>query len=500
MTVWDDLRQVPGLVRRLQDEVGSLRLRLDAQRAVVDRMNNAVERIEGTHDDRLTRLRSLVSRVEPYQPLYGVNGVITNPARTSRDRAEAIAENLAPLNGRRVLDIGSSLGYMPFYLADRGAHTTGWDLSVDNVEVARLVQSINGIAASFVVTTLDLERADAIDTGQFDAILLLSVLHHVIHFQGLETAQKIVRSLLRAAPVLILELASKDEDPDLFWSESQPDDPLDVLALVADEVTLTKVGDFGTHLSTSTRPLYVVSRERVVEVNGRLYEYETTANEAYSRSPLASGPWPRRYYFGRRHVVKEYMFSAATPDNWNQIIRELYLHTQFSDQETIHHRVELQDWEVTARGARLVLARAPGALLSELSPLPPTQLRSVVRDVLMTLADLRRTGFHHNDVRSWNIIVSDSQGWLIDYGRVAHEALEDDVVALAWAAVAGVQGGREPSDDHKTDLPDLTPLENGPLGAFVDALRTGERDPRALLQHVTDDPGTPEAHGREGRL
>jgi hypothetical protein len=65
-----------------------------------------------------------LNQVEFCQPLYGVTG-LEMPLRGCRDRALAIEDALAN-------DFGSSLGYFPFYFADRGAITTGRDLNAKN--------------------------------------------------------------------------------------------------------------------------------------------------------------------------------------------------------------------------------------------------------------------------------------------------------------------------------------------------------------------------------
>ncbi len=462
-----------------------MRHELGAARSEVGALRHQVDH----RDDRLDRLRAAVSQVEHYQPLYGVEGVVTEPARPSRDRAETIAGAVGPLRGLRVLDIGSSLGYMSFALAAHGARVTGWEMSAANAEVARLVGQINGLPVTFQTVALDETTAAGLVEDRHDVILVLSVLHHVIHFQGLDAARRIVRDLLRSAPVLVLELAAQGEDPSLFWDAAQPADPLAVLDLVRDEVEVTRLGDFPTHLSDSTRPVYRVSRAPVVTVNGHPYPYDTVTGEAYALSPVVlSREVERRYYFGEGVVVKDYVFSSTTPDNWNQILRELYIHNQFADRPAIHHHIALLDWEVDARHARLVLERLPGTLLSDLPPTSPPTLASILHDVLHTLADLADRGFHHNDVRSWNILVDGSRAWLLDYGRCAHDSYEDDVVALAWAAVAARQGGREPAADRKVDLPDLAVLDVSPLDGYVTALRDGERDPRRLMQTLPAPP------------
>lgn len=438
-----------------------------------------------THDDRLDRLRHLVAKVEPYQPLYGVTGIIDNPARPSADRAAVVAAALGNLRGQRVLDIGSSLGYMSFHLAAHGALVTGWEANADNAEVARLVGEINGLDVTFRTEQLDLGTLGTLHDGDFDAVLVLSVLHHVVHFQGLDAAQKIVAGLLDVAPVLVLELASKGEDPGLFWDAAQPEDPLAVLDLVRDDVEVTRIGTSGTHLSSMERPLYRVARRKVVEVSGHRYPYDDVTYEAYAGSPVATGPWRRRYLHHQDHVVKEYAFSPQTPDNWSQIVGELYVHSVLGTRAPLHHGLRLLAAELGTERARIVLARTPGRLLSDVAPLPVADLARVAGDVLTTLRDLEAAGLHHNDVRSWNILVAqDGGGWLLDYGRASHDAYEDDVVALAHALAAGARGGREGPQERKSELPDLTVFDGTPLADLADALRAGERDAGTLARLV----------------
>ena len=103
-------------------------------------------------------------------------------------------------------------------------------------------------------------------------VTLLSVLHHVVYHQGLEQTQQLMRDLLRRVPVLVLELARKGEDPELFWDAALPEDELDILALVRDEVEAScRSGCSTPTCSDKARPLYVVARKESVTVNGRIY-------------------------------------------------------------------------------------------------------------------------------------------------------------------------------------------------------------------------------------
>ncbi len=85
--------------------------------------------------EQLEKLREAHKKVDPYQPLYGVEG-FGDPQRQSNDRCEAICSHFGDqVDGLRVLDVGCYIGYLTFYLADRGAKTTGWDYWAKNIDV-----------------------------------------------------------------------------------------------------------------------------------------------------------------------------------------------------------------------------------------------------------------------------------------------------------------------------------------------------------------------------
>lgn len=200
------------------------------------------------------------NRVEQYQPLYGLSGM-DEALRSCRDRALAIEAALAPHGPEfRLIDFGSSLGYFPFFFADRGATTVGLDINPENTAVAVATREVNGLAsASFGTASLDIETVQLIPPGRFDVALALSVLHHVIHRRGLDYVSQLVAELLARVPKLVLELAHRDEDVAFAWRTSLPDDPLAVLSACGD-VKVLELGRFSSHLSGSTRPMYLVGR------------------------------------------------------------------------------------------------------------------------------------------------------------------------------------------------------------------------------------------------
>ena len=102
---------------------------------------------------------------------YGVAGVgaAVDPVLT---RARAIEDHLGRLVGRRVLVIGSAFGYLPMYLAERGAEATGWEFDPGCAAVARHVAGLTGSTAVLShVTNID-TRLEALESSVFDIAIL----------------------------------------------------------------------------------------------------------------------------------------------------------------------------------------------------------------------------------------------------------------------------------------------------------------------------------------
>lgn len=204
-------------------------------------------------------LEDCLNRVEYYQPLYGITG-FECPLRQCRDRALAIEAALAPLGKSfRLIDFGSSLGYFPFFFADRGAIATGIDIRPENTAVALATQRLNGLPTTFKTAALDQGTVAAISPREHDVALILSVLHHITHQRGIDYVAGLLAELLARIPVLILELAHRNEAVGFPWRASLPEDPLAILG-ACPRVKVQTLGHFPSHLSTATRPLYLITQ------------------------------------------------------------------------------------------------------------------------------------------------------------------------------------------------------------------------------------------------
>ena len=485
----DVLDQLVAGMQRFESRMAQFEQQLEE---VSGQVEPRIAAVNAYHDDRLDELRRLLDDpdVEPYQPIYGLTGLLPGePRRSCIDRCRAIEHYLGQIHDLRLLDIGSSLGYVSFHFAERGAEVTGWESHLKNAEVARQVSRITGIDVDFRTNRFDGESIDEIADSTYDVALLLSVVHHLVDADGLESVQALMADLLGRVPTLILELACKGENPDLYWDAAQPDNELAIFDAVRDNVKIVKIGEFGNHLSHHQRPLYAVSTiANSVSVNGTKYSYQTKSIEAYAGSPMPINRASRRYYFDNDHIVKEYDFAGDHEVvNCTQIVEEINSLTQLADVPGVP---ELLDHQISADGARIAVRRIPGSLLVDLleTDLDEGAARSIAEQVLRTLTELEAVGLRHNDVRSWNVIYDGEKAALIDFGLVSHLVVDDDAHSLLWLLKAVLTGEREDFDPRQESLPcrELFTSDPGLQQLFL-AVDSGERSPAALLRALTED-------------
>jgi O-antigen chain-terminating bifunctional methyltransferase/kinase len=225
--------------------------------------------------DKITTLRTLLKGVEFYQPIYGLEDVFTEePCRpNTKERAEGIKKALGDVNGKHILDVGSSLGYMDFFLADHGAITEGWDFKAENVVICDLIKDIIVPQAPITFKHLDFNpnTVETIANGQFDVILLLSVLHHITAAAGIEVVQNMLKSLIEKSPTLIVELASSREYASeenrtnsllstATWLDKLPENDMDFFSAMGN-VKIEVIGEHVTHVSTVLRKTYIITRQ-----------------------------------------------------------------------------------------------------------------------------------------------------------------------------------------------------------------------------------------------
>ncbi len=102
----------------------------------------------------------------PMRPLHDIN-----PVRL------AWIERLAPLIGRRVLDVGCGAGVLAEAMAQRGAEVTGIDATSRALQVAQLHALESGAQVNYRETSAEQLAAEA--PASFDIVTCMEMLEHV---------------------------------------------------------------------------------------------------------------------------------------------------------------------------------------------------------------------------------------------------------------------------------------------------------------------------------
>jgi SAM-dependent methyltransferase len=122
----------------------------------------------------------------------------------------ALDEWLRVPAGCRVLDVGCGVGRWSRLLAARGARVTGIDLSPTMIEEARRRAARAGVAERCTFQVQDV--CDLQLRGQFDMVLAVTVLQHILDPAGLRAAALgLSRCLAPGGRMVLLEAAPDDE-------------------------------------------------------------------------------------------------------------------------------------------------------------------------------------------------------------------------------------------------------------------------------------------------
>jgi len=369
-------------------------------------------------------IRDLVEALpEKYQPIFGHPELSSGSSRGCFDRLETIldvARRLRSQLGRqvRVLDLGCAQGFFSLSLADDGCAVVGADYLLQNIEVCRaLAVEQQSVGVEFIHGSIE-DLVDALSPGQYDLVLGLSVFHHLVHQHGVAAVSETIGRISRHVPVGLYELAVREEP--VYWAPSQPETSRDLLASYS---FVRLLATLPTHLSGIGRPFYYAS-SRYWMLGDDFREFESFKDESHAHA-MGSHQDTRRYYFAGNLMLKkmaldnEMLRQANTIEYDNEVA---YLSGRSgllrAPRLLAHGRDKEAYW--------LLRETLPGRLLSEMmSRQSPYSYERVVDSLLDELVELEQIGLYHNDIRTWNVIVSDSgSANFIDFGAISDQPID----------------------------------------------------------------------------
>ena len=221
----------------------------------------------------MVRLSGLV---EMYQPTYNPHGfklIGSNPPkRDCEDRLQEIVRAIDISRITSYLDVGSQLGFYVFRLADQNGRMIAQGVEKNRVACAyaNALTRLNGVRnVSF--TRAEMTGGFARSIPNYDLISFMSVFHHVVHFDGFEAADAIMRELYRKCGRFFVFETGQFDEKGYYWSEDlsfMGDDPTRwieqyLLHIGYDDVKLLAL--CGTHLSDRKRGLFLAMKARGID-------------------------------------------------------------------------------------------------------------------------------------------------------------------------------------------------------------------------------------------
>lgn len=392
-------------------------------------------------------LRAAYSRVDAYQPVYRFEPAFQDRpvSRTCRDRCEYLEDLLKPdIANIRLLDVGCSMGYLSLYFAERGAKVTGLDNNVANIEFCRtLAKAVGAPEVSFRRGAIDLEFCNALQEGEYDVVFIFSVLHHVIHKDGLDHARRMLSTLLDKVDTVFVELARRSEDVPFSWRESLPENELDVFADPG-ELEIEKLRDFPALGETTMRPLYRV-RRRQRSINGVFH-----APLEIRRSEIKTGQTrDRKYYLSGSIFTKCFVFDHGKLETYHRFLAEATAYRQIGVDP---HFPRLIGTEIRGRLGMLTLARVEGTRLMEAIPRRTLDIRRVALATVRILRSFAAAGLYWNDFRAHNIVLASDGVFAMDLEVAAPIELENTLHLFLWL-LYDIQSGEHHTQQQPTFQP-----------------------------------------------
>ena len=177
-------------------------------------------------------MRTHLRSYETYQPVLGSDGA--RAARDCDDRWHAVSGVLRARDCTSMADLGCSEGYYVLQAARSGvAFCLGVDFDLRRILTCHGQVVLNDVRnAAFLVSEITPQLADTLPA--VDAVVFMSVLHHIMADEGEEHCRDLLRRIRRKTrKVLLFEMGQSDEHLER-WAPKLPDMGADPHAWIAE--------------------------------------------------------------------------------------------------------------------------------------------------------------------------------------------------------------------------------------------------------------------------
>lgn len=199
-------------------------------------------------------IRSLIEKIarlhpngELYQPVYGLDYKHSGPVqRECIERCKLVLARLPQHDHMTLVDVGSNMGYVTFYMAEHFSRVVG-------IESDDLLFEFSNALRKEIHSRAEFVQRDFYKNfrhEQFDVCLMFSVIHYAVAGIGLHGARKILAEIAAQFDHVFIELSSKKDYPYM------PEDPGELLT----ELTGTRIEKIGVS-EKNQRPIYHLKKK-----------------------------------------------------------------------------------------------------------------------------------------------------------------------------------------------------------------------------------------------
>lgn len=206
------------------------------------------------------RLGLMLGLTQNYQPLPWLNIDSAGRSDSSKLRWDAIRKEIKA-EYTTALDIGSSLGYFTFKLAELGIECTGIESRWLSYKLSSKIKDLCSFRKAAFIKK-ELNPANVHSLPEADIVICLSVFHHFVRNYGFDSAKQMLRMIIKKTKsVLFFETGQSDEKY-MGWAQFLPemgDMPQHWIERFLYEIGAARVkhlGTFDTHLGGVKRHLF----------------------------------------------------------------------------------------------------------------------------------------------------------------------------------------------------------------------------------------------------